>query len=86
MTEEEVLRQLADATREYQIAQQKMTSLKKKLMHAETELIHAKINKERAAEAKRIFYNTTHPPELDARDKEIKAFKDKYPELCKKEE
>lgn len=62
----------------------KIALLKKQLVDIESDLITAKLAKERAKEALREYLNVSVSPELSARKIEIDEFRKKYPDLCGK--
>jgi hypothetical protein len=63
----------------------KIVLLKKQLIDIESDLITAKLAKERAKEALRQYLNVSVSPELSARKIEIDEFRKKYPDLCQKD-
>lgn len=74
--------QLAEAKRDHTEAQYLLATAKKLWTEAETKMINSKLHMERVQEAIRVYHNTTYRKEHGAREKEIKAFREKYPDLC----
>jgi|SRR5579885_1576306 len=84
MTEEEILKALQEAEKEYANAKRVLAEAKKKWTDAETKLIHAKLHKERLQEELRINRNTvpTANPVPDLREQDIERFRNEHKELC----
>lgn len=82
MTEEQLILQLSEAERDYAEAKRLLATAKKLWTEAETKMINGKLHKERVQEAIRVFHATTYKKEHGSREKEIKAFREKYPDLC----
>lgn len=82
MTEEELMLQLSEAKRDHTEAQYLLATAKKLWTEAETKMINSKLHMERVQEAIRVYHNTTYKKEHGAREKEIKAFREKFPDLC----
>jgi hypothetical protein len=81
-TSEEYFRQqLEDATSEFQSAKKDLAAAKKRWTEAETKLINAKLQKERAEEALLEHLNTTPRYDPSLQDLEIETFREKHPEL-----
>ena len=73
---------LSEAEKDYVEARRKMAVAKKLYTHAETQMINTKLHMERVQEAIRVYHNITYKKEHGAREKEIKAFQEKFPDLC----
>lgn len=81
MTEEELLQQLKEAEDELHHAKRKVREVKSQLLDAETNLINAKLHRDRVKEALRVHLATTPKYEPTKRDEDIEQFREKHPEL-----
>jgi len=83
MNEKELLQEIAVAEQEYQDAKKALAEAKRKWVDAETEVIHAKLKKERLVEELRINRNTVPPetPVMEQRELDIERFRQDHPEL-----
>jgi hypothetical protein len=82
ITEEELMTQLSEAERDYAEGKRLLSAAKKMWTEAETKMINSKLHMERVQEAIRVYHNTTYKKDHGAREKEIKAFQEKFPDLC----
>lgn len=80
---EELLHQIVQAERAIASTKKKISKLRETLVERESELIEETLLKERLQEKLRVHRNTTIDLPLTARDREIEAFRKKFPELCK---
>lgn len=83
MTEQEIINRLADAEREVVDAKKALAEAKRRWTDAETDLISAKIARDRIKEELRVHRKTTPRYEPSLRDLDIKRFQEDHPELCK---
>lgn len=81
MTEQELIKKLAEADREVVDAKKALAEAKKRWTDAETDLITAKITRERIKEELRVYRNVTVRYDPDGRDLEIERFRKDNPEL-----
>ena len=81
MTEQELINKLAEADREVTDAKKALAEAKKRWTDAETNLISAKINRDRIKEDLRVYRRTTVRYDPDARDLEIERFRKDNPEV-----
>lgn len=81
MTEQELINKLAEAEREVVDAKKALAEAKKRWTDAETNLITAKINRDRTKESLRVYRNVTVKYDPDSRDLEIERFRADNPEL-----
>lgn len=81
MTEQELINKLAEADREVIDAKKALAEAKKRWTDAETNLISAKINRDRIKEDLRVYRRITVRHDPDARDLEIERFRQDNPEL-----
>lgn len=84
MTEEELIKSIADAQFDVDSARFRVASAKKELAEAESKFTGCKLHLEILEEQLRVvlFYKPTY--ELSAREKEIAEFKEKLPDLLKR--
>lgn len=80
-TENELLSKLAEAEKELYEARNALSEAKKKWTAAETNVISAKLNRDRVKEELRIHRNTTPRYEPDARELDLERFREEHPEL-----
>ena len=81
MTEQELIDKLADADREVVDAKKALAEAKKRWTDAETDLISAKISRDRIKEQLRVHRNVTVKYDPDQRDLELERFRKDNPEL-----
>ncbi len=79
--EQELLGNLAEAEKTLQEARNALAEAKKRWTAAETNVITAKINRDRIKEELRVHRNTTPKYEPDARDLDIIRFRQDNPEI-----
>jgi hypothetical protein len=79
--ENELLSKLAEAEKELHEARNALAEAKKKWTTAETNVISAKINRDRVREELRVYRNTTPRYEPDAQDLDLERFRKENPEL-----
>jgi len=79
--ENELLSKLAEAEKELYEARNALSEAKKKWTAAETNVISAKINRDRVKEELRVYRNTTPNYEPDAQDLDLERFRNQHPEL-----
>lgn len=82
MTEQEILNQIQEAEQEKNYAKLALRNAKKLLQEADTLLFESTLKLERLREALRVYHNITYRKEHGAREKEIAAFRAKFPDLC----
>lgn len=82
MTEQELIDKLAEADREVTDAKKALAEAKKRWTDTETNLISAKINRDRIRESLRVHRSITPRYEPDLRDLDIERFRKDNPELC----
>lgn len=89
LSEEDLLKQLAEADDNIKHASRRMREVAQELVKAETELIGAKVHKQKLVEQMRVLKlqlpeaESGYEPAL-AREKEIEEFRKRLPELMKK--
>jgi hypothetical protein len=81
VTEQELINNLEEADREVVDAKKVLAEAKKRWTDAETDLIGAKINRDRAKETLRVYRNVTPKCDPDQRDLELERFRAEHPEL-----
>ncbi len=81
-TEKELVDKLAEAEREVVDAKKALAEAKKRWTDAETDLISAKITRDRIKEELRVYRKTTPKYDPDQRDLDIERFRKDNPELC----
>ena len=81
-TEEELLKRLEDLDFEKQNTQKALTRAKQVVIDTETHLIGLKIEFDKVKEELRRFRNANPKYESNHRDREIKRFRETYPDLC----
>lgn len=81
MTEQELINKLVEADKEIANAKRALSEAKKRWTDAETNLISAKINRDRVKEELRVYRRTTPRYEPDQRDLDIERFRKDNPEL-----
>jgi hypothetical protein len=79
---QELIDQIAAAELDREAAQKRLRQAKKAMMDAETDLIEAKLRKEKLTEKLREFRMQDPVFVPEARDKEIADFCARFPELC----
>lgn len=79
--ENELLSKLAEAEKSLHEARNALAEAKRKWTTAETEVISAKLNRDRVKEELRVHRNTTPRHEPDARDLDIIRFREDNPEV-----
>lgn len=84
ITEQEILKAIAEAELEQKEARGLVAFHKKAAVDAESRLIAANLHREKLAEDLRVWHNTTVKHELDARDREIEAFRAKMEDFKKR--
>lgn len=80
-SENELLGKLAEAEKELHEARSKLAEAKKRWTDAETNVISAKLNRDRVKEELRVHRNTVPKYEPDSRDLDIERFRVENPEL-----
>ena len=80
-TEKELLGKLAEAEKELDDARRALTDARKRWTDAETDVISAKLNKERIKEEIRVHRNTTPSYEPTSEELELERFRRDNPEL-----
>lgn len=80
-TENELLSKLAEAEKLLHEARNALAEAKRKWTTAETNVISAKLNRDRVKEELRVHRNTTPKYEPDSRDLDIERFRKENPEL-----
>ena len=81
--ENELLSKLAEAETSLYEARNALAEAKRKWTTAETEVISAKLNRDRVKEELRVHRNTTPKYDPDARDLDIIRFREDNPELMR---
>lgn len=81
-TEQELMNGLAEAEKELHDAKRALAEAKKRWTDAETNVISAKLKKDRIKEELRVYRKTTPKYEPDQRDLDIERFREENPELC----
>ena len=84
--EEDLINQIDELDKEIKECRSQTSEFKRKLADAETNLIGAKIKKSRLVEELRLFKAREISVEISEYDLEIQRFREKFPELCKKDE
>jgi hypothetical protein len=80
-TEKELLSKLAEAEKELLDARRSLDEARKRWTDAETNVISAKLNKERIKEEIRVHRNTTPTNEPTSEELELERFRQDNPEL-----
>lgn len=80
-TEKELVDKLAEAEKEMAEAKKALAEAKRRWTDAETDLISAKINRDRIKEDLRVYRKVTVRYDPDSRDLEIERFRKDNPEL-----
>lgn len=84
-TEEQLRQALEDADKELRQARNKVSTLKKALTDAESEMIEAKLLRDRLIEKMRVWRNENIDDlETTDREEDIARFREVLPELLKK--
>ncbi len=88
-TEQELLEKVSDSEREYKEACDRLTEAKKRWTDAETQVIEAKLARDRSKEELRVYRATTPTEqlmnfELSPEEADIERFRKLLPELMKK--
>jgi hypothetical protein len=81
MTEQEILTKLVEAERELQDARNSLADARRRWTAAETDVISAKIHRDRVKEELRVHLVTTPKYEPDYRDLDLERFRTDHPEL-----
>lgn len=82
MTEDQLIKQLAEVEQAWQHAKKRLAAAKKLLTDSETQIIELSIEKDRLIEALRVHRNTTIIQPVSLRQLEIERFRKDYPEVC----
>jgi len=80
-SEQELLSKLAEAEKELHDARNSLADAKRKWTAAETNVISAKLNRDRVKEELRVHRNTTPKYEPTPADLDLQRFRDENPEL-----
>ena len=80
-SEQELLSKLAEAEKELNDARNSLADAKKKWTAAETNVISAKIHRDRVKEELRVHRNTTPRFDPTPQDLDLERFRASYPEL-----
>lgn len=83
-TEQELLEKVSDSEREYKEACDRLTEAKKRWTDAETQVIEAKLARDRSKEELRVHRATTVKYEMTPEEEDIERFRKRLPELMKK--
>ncbi len=81
-TEKELVDKLAEAEKELHNAKRALAEAKKRWTDAETNVISAKLNRDRIKEELYEYHRTTPKYEPDQRDLDIEKFRKDNPEIC----
>ncbi len=81
-SDKELVDKLAEAEKELNDAKRALAEAKKRWTDAETNVISAKLNRDRIKEELRVYRKTTPKYEPDQRDADIERFRKENPELC----
>lgn len=79
--ENELLSKLAEAEKMLHEARNSLAEAKRKWTAAETDVISAKLNRDRVKEELRVYRNTTPRHELSVEEKDLERFRRDNPEL-----
>lgn len=82
MTEKQLLDKLAELEKELHDYRRILADAKRKVLDAESNVISAKLHWDRVKEELRVHRNTVPRHDPTPQDKEIEAFREKFPELC----
>lgn len=85
-TEQELIAAIQQAEEDRLKTKERIRKLQKDLVDSESDLIESNIRKDRLKEELRVHRSVTPRTVLSEREKEIEAFRAKYPELCQKNE
>lgn len=84
LTQEELLQKIKEAVVEQKAARNAVTTLKRQLLDAESQVIFCNLTHERLVEDLRVCRNTTVSYELTEREKDIERFRQVLPDLLKR--
>lgn len=85
-TADQLSRQITQTKQAILSIRKKIDAMRGKMVELESQLIEETLLKQKLEEELRVHQNTTIHIPLTDREREIEAFRKKYPELCKPKE